>query len=115
VSATTGTPGCSLSTTAWWSSDRWLLGTRGSRSISTPASLGGAALAHRSAQEAVAAYLEPGLLGDQVKATLARDLFVYGVPANRGLLETLYSAEQGLTPAPVSADELFAGPARDLG
>lgn len=45
------------------------------------------------------------------------DPFPYGIPPNREVLETLvsYSAEQGLIPAEIPLDELFAASTLDLG
>jgi 4,5-dihydroxyphthalate decarboxylase len=54
-------------------------------------------------------YVQTGLLPPEANDNLKRDLFPYGVVANRALLETLalYSHEQGLTPRLVKPEELF--------
>ncbi len=52
----------------------------------------------------------------QTRRLFGDDPFPYGLAANRAMLETLvaYSHEQGLTPAPVAVDELFAPSTRAL-
>ena len=61
-------------------------------------------------------HFEPGLLGDDVRRTLTTDPMVYGVKANRKVLETItqYIHEQGLTPRRVGLEEIFAPSTMDL-
>jgi 4,5-dihydroxyphthalate decarboxylase len=70
----------------------------------------------RAGATALASHLETGLLGDDVKRTLAADPMAYGVKATRKVLETIadYVHEQGLTQGRVAIEELFAPSTMDL-
>ena len=70
----------------------------------------------RARDNALIRHFEPGLIGDDVKKALATDPMVYGVKANRTVLETItqYVHEQGLTPRLVALEEMFAPSTMDL-
>jgi 4,5-dihydroxyphthalate decarboxylase len=61
-------------------------------------------------------HFEPGLIGDDIRRALSTDPMVYGVKANRHVLETItqYVHEQGLTQRRVPLEELFAPSTMDL-
>lgn len=61
-------------------------------------------------------HYEPGLIGDEVKNALATDPMVYGVKANRKVIETItqYVHEQGLAARRVALEEIFAPSTMDL-
>jgi 4,5-dihydroxyphthalate decarboxylase len=65
---------------------------------------------------AVAAHLETGLIGEELRKALAADPMAYGVRATRKVLETIasYVHAQGLTDRVVRIDELFAPATLDL-
>ena len=66
--------------------------------------------------EAERAYLDTGSVDEGAFQGLQKDLYPYGVRANRHLLETLiqYSFEQGLSDRLVSIEEIFYSPTLDL-
>jgi 4,5-dihydroxyphthalate decarboxylase len=70
----------------------------------------------RTRNAALHRHYEPGLIGDDVRRALATDPMVYGVKANRNVLETItqYVHEQGLSHRRVELDELFAPSTLDL-
>ena len=61
-------------------------------------------------------HFEPGLIGEDVRRTLATDPMAYGVRGNRKVLETItqYVHEQGLTTRRVALEEMFAPSTMDL-
>jgi 4,5-dihydroxyphthalate decarboxylase len=61
-------------------------------------------------------FLEAGLVDARSAEALRTDLFVYGVQAQRDILEmiTQFSFEQGLTPRKLGLDELFYPPTLEL-
>jgi 4,5-dihydroxyphthalate decarboxylase len=70
----------------------------------------------RARDNALHRHYEPGLIGDDVRRGLASDPMVYGVKANRKVLETItqYVHEQNLTARRVGLDEMFAPSTMDL-
>ena len=70
----------------------------------------------RARDNALHRHYEPGLIGDDVRRALAADPMVYGVKANRKVLETItqYVHEQGLTARRVGLEEMFAPSTMDL-
>jgi len=70
----------------------------------------------RTRDNALHRHIEPGLIGDDVRRVLAADPMVYGVKANRKVLETItqYVHEQGLTARRVGLEEMFAPSTIDL-
>ncbi len=67
-------------------------------------------IAEKARMEAVGYHLETGLLPTEAKKALATPISRHGVLANRKVLETAaqWSFEQGLTPRPVTVEEMFA-------
>jgi 4,5-dihydroxyphthalate decarboxylase len=61
-------------------------------------------------------HFEPGLIGDDVRRALATDPMLYGVKANRKVLETItqYVHEQGLAARRVALEDMFAPSTMDL-
>jgi 4,5-dihydroxyphthalate decarboxylase len=70
----------------------------------------------RARDTALHRHYEPGLIGDDVRKALSSDPMVYGVTANRDVLQavTQYVHEQGLSPRRVALEELFAPSTMDL-
>jgi 4,5-dihydroxyphthalate decarboxylase len=70
----------------------------------------------RARDTALHRHYEPGLIGDDVRKALATDPMVYGVKANRHVLETItqYVHEQGLSQRRVALEEMFAPSTMDL-
>jgi 4,5-dihydroxyphthalate decarboxylase len=70
----------------------------------------------RARDTALHRHYEPGLIGDEVRKALAADPLVYGVKANRHVLETItqYVHEQGLSQRRVALEEMFASSTMDL-
>jgi 4,5-dihydroxyphthalate decarboxylase len=70
----------------------------------------------RARDTALHHHYEPGLIGDDVRRTLASDTMAYGVKTNRKVLETVtqYVHEQGLSVRRVGLEELFAPNAMGL-
>ena len=62
------------------------------------------------------AYLDTGSIVAGAFEGLQKDLYPYGVRANKHMLQTLiqYSFEQGLSDRQVSIEEIFYGPTIDL-
>ncbi|HVB07044.1 MAG TPA: PhnD/SsuA/transferrin family substrate-binding protein [Acidimicrobiales bacterium] len=73
-------------------------------------------LAHAEALATATPYREAGLLSGESLQALHKDLFLYGVQAQRETLETIteYSHEQGLTPRRLGLEELFYPPTLEL-
>lgn len=63
-----------------------------------------------------APYVELGLVPGEHSKAFAVDPFPYGVASNRTILESIarFSHEQGLTPRPLSLDEIFVPSAMEL-
>jgi 4,5-dihydroxyphthalate decarboxylase len=70
----------------------------------------------RARDTALHRHYEPGLIGDEVRRTLAADPMAYGVKGNRKVLETVtqYVHEQELSARRVGLEELFAPSTMDL-
>jgi 4,5-dihydroxyphthalate decarboxylase len=72
--------------------------------------------ADRCGHAMLKAYLDTGLIGDDVRRTLEKDPLAYGLKATRRVVETIaqYLHEQGLTPRVVRPEEIFAPSTLDL-
>ncbi len=70
----------------------------------------------RAGAAALAGHFETGLLGEDVRRTLAADPMAYGVTASRKVLDTIadYVHAQGLADRRVGIEELFAASTMDL-
>jgi 4,5-dihydroxyphthalate decarboxylase len=70
----------------------------------------------RAGGVALASHFETGLLGDDVKRSIATDPMAYGVKATRKVLETIadYVHAQGLASRRIAIEELFAPQTMDL-
>ena len=74
------------------------------------------ALVLRAGSVALASHFETGVIGEELRKTLAADPMAYGVKATRKVLETIasYVHAQGLTDRLVKIEELFAPATLDL-
>jgi 4,5-dihydroxyphthalate decarboxylase len=70
----------------------------------------------RAGSVALASHFETGVIGEELRKTLAADPMAYGVKATRKVLETIasYVHAQGLTDRLVKIEELFAPATLDL-